>query len=609
MKITLQICFLLILHLFFHISSSQFLPSNTTGYACNLSQTASSCQTYAFFTAMGPNQLDLASIGDLFSVSRPMIAKPSNITSLTSPLVPNQSLFIPLTCTCNSVNTTTNISYAKINYTIKGGDTFYLVSTTLFNNLTTYQSVELVNPTLVPINLTIGQDVIFPIFCKCPTKTQLQNQINYLISYVFQPSDDISSIASRFGSTTESIVEVNGNRTIRPTETVFVPVSKLPELTQPAPINVSNSQRTTERTSAVIGLGVGLGVCGLVLILMGCFLAYRESVWKKRVGRKKDDGESKKNEAGVSLMADVSDCLDKYKVFRVEELSEATDGFDDRWVIQGSVFKGYIHGKPYAIKKMKWNAYEELKILQKVNHGNLVMLEGFCIDSEDASCYLVYEYLENGSLYTRLHESNVDMLNWRTRLGIAVDVANGLQYIHEHTRPRVVHKDVKSNNILLDTNMRAKIANFGLAKSGCNAITMHIVGTQGYIAPEYLSDGIVSTKMDVFSFGVVLLELISGREAVNIDGKALWVEVHENFNGKEDKHIHNLKGFMDDVLLKESCSIDSVMNVMSIAIACLHRDPSKRPSMVDIVYALCKSDDLFFDISQDGLSPRQVLAR
>ncbi|KAI3804258.1 hypothetical protein L1987_25673 [Smallanthus sonchifolius] len=157
--------------------------------------------------------------------------------------------------------------------------------------------------------------------------------------------------------------------------------------------------------------------------------------------------------------------------------------------------------------------------------------------------------------------------------------------------------------------MRAKIANFGLARSGCNAITVHIVETQGYIAPEYLSDGIVSTKMDVFSFGVILLELISGREAVDEEGKALWVDVYANFNGNEEKHKHMLKGFVDDVILRESCSMDDVMNVMSIAIACLHRDPSRRPSMVDIVYGLCKSDDLFTDLSEDGFSPRQVFAR
>ncbi|KAI3756776.1 hypothetical protein L1987_56599 [Smallanthus sonchifolius] len=596
-----------LLHTLFQVSFPQTLPPNTTGYACDLNQTAPSCQTYAFFRAMGPNQLDLASISDLFSVTRPMIAKPSNLTSLNSSLSPNQPLFIPLTCTCNKVNTTTTLSYANITYTIKSGDTYYLVSTTLFHNLTTYQSVEIVNPTLVPTNLSIGQDVIFPIFCKCPTKTQLQNNLNYLISYVFQPFDNISSIASRFGSTTNAIVEVNGDD-IRPSDTVFVPVSRLPELTQPNPTSVSTGPKR-DRRGEVIGLGIGLGVCGVLLVLMGGFWAYRESLWKKKERENKKDAKSKKSEVGIGLLADVTDCLDKYKVYTIEELKEATNGFDDGCLIQGSVFKGCISGKWYAIKRMKWNAFEELKILQKVNHGSLVTLEGFCIDSDDASCYLVYEYLENGSLYQWLHDSKTERLSWKKRLRIAVDIANGLQYIHEHTIPRVVHKDVKTSNILLDAEMRAKIANFGLARSGCNAITMHIVGTQGYIAPEYLSDGIVSTKMDVFSFGVILLELISGREAVDEEGKALWVDVYAKFNGNEEKHKHMLKGFVDDVILRETCSMDGVMNVMSIAVACLHRDPSKRPSMVDIVYALCKSDDLFTDLSQDGFSPRQVFAR
>lgn len=255
---------------------------------------------------------------------------------------------------------------------------------------------------------------------------------------------------------------------------------------------------------------------------------------------------------------------------------------------------------------------DDFLILQ-VNHGNLVKLEGFCIDQEEANCYLVYEFVENGSLHSWLHEKNKkkEKLSWKTRLRIAIDIANGLQYIHEHTRPRVVHKDIKSSNILLDSNMRAKIANFGLAKSGCNAITMHIVGTQGYIAPEYLSDGVVSTKMDVFSFGVVLLELISGREPIDESGKVLWAKVNVVLDGEdEEEKVKRLKGWMDDCLLKENVSMEGVMNVMTMAVACVQKDPSKRPTMVEIVYALCKSDDVLFDVSEDGLSPRpQVVAR
>ncbi|CAK9168521.1 unnamed protein product [Ilex paraguariensis] len=618
---SLLVFFLYCHHNLYHSQAQEPL---TTGYSCTPNVTTYPCETFAFFRAMAPNFLDLASIGDLFSVSRLMISTPSNISSPTSPLIPGQSLFVPLKCSCNSINVSLSLSYAGLNYTFKSGDTFYRVSTNMFQNLTTYPSVEVVNPTLIPTRIEIGTTVVFPVFCKCPNRTQLQNQTNYLITYVFQPSETLPSIAARFGSNIQSLIDVNGNN-INPFDTIFIPVSRLPQLSQPppaatpapAPVASVAPRRTGERKGVVIGLAIGLGFCGLLLILVGGLWGYRGSLMKRKRRVKRDEerkqlgkgGKRLKEEVEENLMADVSGCLDKYRVYGIEEIREATDWFDQRWVIQGSVYKGCIDGEMYAIKKMNWNAYEELKILQKVNHGNLVKLEGFCIDPEEANCYLIYEYVENGSLHSWLHGNKNEKLSWKTRLRIAVDVANGLQYIHEHTRPRVVHKDIKSSNILLDGNMRAKIANFGLAKSGCNAITMHIVGTQGYIAPEYLADGVVSTKMDVFSFGVVLLELVSGREVINGEGKVLWANVDKILEGKEEEKTKRLKAWMEDNLLQESCSMESVMNVMAVAVACVHRDPSRRPSMVDIVYALCKSDELLFDVSENGLSPRQVIAR
>lgn len=116
--------------------------------------------------------------------------------------------------------------------------------------------------------------------------------------------------------------------------------------------------------------------------------------------------------------------------------------------------------------------------------------------------------------------------------------------------------------------------------------------------------------MDIFSFGVVLLELVSGREAVDGDGKVLWATVDGILEEKEEKKGNRLKKWMDEVLVGELCAMESVKNVMGVAISCLHRDPSKRPSMVDIVYALCKSEYLIFDVSEDGPSPRQkIVAR
>lgn len=234
-----------------------------------------------------------------------------------------------------------------------------------------------------------------------------------------------------------------------------------------------------------------------------------------------------------------------------------------------------------------------------MNHTNLVKLEGFSIDPEDGTCYLVYEYVENGSLHSWVHDTTpTRRLDWRSRLRIALDLAHGLQYIHEHTWPRVVHKDIKSSNVLLDSKLRAKIANFGLAKTGINAVTTHIVGTQGYIAPEYLADGLVTTRMDVFAYGVVLLELISGKEAVSEEGEALWVEAEVVFQRREASVV----AWMDPVLREQSCPVDSVVTVLNVAKASLQRDPSKRPTMVEVAYTLSKADEQFSDYSGDGLS-------
>ncbi|KAM1301566.1 hypothetical protein ACFX2H_012583 [Malus domestica] len=363
-------------HLLRHAQAQ--VPS-TEGYTCaaTANQTAYPCQTYALYRALSPDFLDLAAVGDLFQVSRLMISNPSNISSPTAPLVAGQPLFVPLSCSCNSPNSSISIPYANISFTIKSGDTFYQVSTHNFQNLTTYQSVEVVNPNLEATNLTIGVTAYFPIFCKCPNRTQFGNGTNYLISYVFQPSDNISTVASFFGVQAKAITDLNGNN-IQPFDTIFVPVARLPVLSQPTVVPSAAPSGKTERKGVIRGLAIGLGITGLVLIFVVGFLIYRDGLLKKKIDGKGDEenkvlyrskqGSERRKEMEVGLMADVSDCLDKYKVFGIEELREATDGFRESSLIEGSVYKGSINGDLYAIKKMKWNAYEELKILQKVFH-------------------------------------------------------------------------------------------------------------------------------------------------------------------------------------------------------------------------------------------------
>ncbi|XP_047249801.1 lysM domain receptor-like kinase 3 isoform X5 [Capsicum annuum] len=171
-----------------------------------------------------------------------------------------------------------------------------------------------------------------------------------------------------------------------------------------------------------------------------------------------------------------------------------------------------------AIKKMDMEAMREflaeLKVLTNVHHLNLVPLIGYCVEG---SLFLVYEYVENGHIGQHLRGTGRDPLPWSKRVQIALDSASGLEYIHEHTVPVYIHRDIKTVNILIDKNFHAKVADFGLTKLtkvGSSSLQTRLVGTFGYMPLEYAQYGDVSPKVDVYAFGVVLYELISAKEAI-----------------------------------------------------------------------------------------------
>ncbi|PNY17791.1 lysM domain receptor-like protein kinase 3-like protein, partial [Trifolium pratense] len=220
-------------------------------------------------------------------------------------------------------------------------------------------------------------------------------------------------------------------------------------------------------------------------------------------------------------------------IYDFEEIEVATNNFDETRRIgvggYGTVYFGMLEDKEVAVKKMKSTKskefYAELKALCKIHHINIVELLGYA--SGDDHLYLVYEYVPNGSLSEHLHDPLLkghQPLSWCARAQIALDSAKGIEYIHDYTKSRYVHRDIKTSNILLDEKLRAKVADFGLAKlvertNDEEFLATRLVGTPGYLPPESVKELQVTIKTDVFAFGVVLSELITGKRALFRDNK------------------------------------------------------------------------------------------
>lgn len=217
---------------------------------------------------------------------------------------------------------------------------------------------------------------------------------------------------------------------------------------------------------------------------------------------------------------------------------KATMNLDEHCRIGSSIYQGNIYGKDLAVKQTKGDIKEELNILQKVNHVNLVSLLGTLCES-DGSRFLVYDYAENGSLEKGLHHNSaasssssyaLPCLSWSQRIHVALDVASGLHYMHDHTQPNIVHWDVRSKNILLASKFKAKLANFSMART---------------VADPTMA------KVDVFAFGIVLLELLSGKKALTTEDNGVNVKLCKEIREVlrlEEERVDTIVKWMDPKL-------------------------------------------------------------
>ncbi|CAA7402821.1 unnamed protein product [Spirodela intermedia] len=301
--------------------------------------------------------------------------------------------------------------------------------------------------------------------------------------------------------------------------------------------------------------------------------------------------------------------MEKPVVFAYEEILSSTNGFCDTNLLghgtYGSVYYGVLREQEVAIKRMSATKTKEfmaeMKVLCKVHHASLVELIGYAASSDEL--FLIYEYAQKGSLRNHLHDpqnKGHTSLSWIARVQIALDTAKGLEYIHEHTKMHYVHRDIKTSNILLDGSFRAKISDFGLSKligkaGEGEASATRVVGTFGYLAPEYLRDGRATTKSDVYAFGVVLFELISGKEAIirtegvilnNAERRSLAsVMLAALRNTPNSMSMSSFRGSIDPNLM-ELYPHDCVFKMAILAKQCVDEDPILRPDMKQVVISI-----------------------
>ncbi|KAJ3684991.1 hypothetical protein LUZ61_014155 [Rhynchospora tenuis] len=272
-----------------------------------------------------------------------------------------------------------------------------------------------------------------------------------------------------------------------------------------------------------------------------------------------------------------------------QQLYDMTAGFSGANLIgEGGfsrVYKGVFPDRTeVAVKQIKQEKAAELElrseieIISRIHHRHLVKLLGYCLT--EPYQLLVYEFIPNRTLLYHLHEEGLPVLDWQKRMKIAIGCARGMKYLHEDCEPKIVHRDIKSANILLDYYFEPKLADFGIAKvryDGNTHVSTRVMGTHGYLAPEYATTGKLTYKSDVFSFGVVLLELITGRKAINpLDPEEslvgwAWPLLVEAINSGNFENLVDPK-------LKGNYVANEVHQMINLAAACVRHSSANRPS-------------------------------
>ncbi|KAH6765311.1 Wall-associated kinase family protein [Perilla frutescens var. frutescens] len=356
--------------------------------------------------------------------------------------------------------------------------------------------------------------------------------------------------------------------------------------------NINN--KISKANIAFISVGSALGG---VILLFAAWMSARAI--KKRIKAKRRQEFFKRN-GGLLLQQQLSSTdssLEKTKLFSYKELDQATDLYNENRILgrggQGTVYKGMLtDGRIVAVKKSKKveegdleDFINEVVILSQVNHRNVVRLLGCCLEAEVP--LLVYEFIPNGTLFQHVHDPSDDFhLSWEMRLRIAREVAGALAYLHSAASAPIYHRDIKSTNILLDDKYRAKVSDFGASRSLAidqTHLTTQVLGTFGYLDPEYFQSSQFTEKSDIYSFGVVMVELLTGEKAISSIRAEIGKSLATHFLHSMEEH--QLFDILDARVLEED-KREEIMGVAQLARRCLHLNGKRRPTMKEVAIEL-----------------------
>ncbi|KAM1144997.1 hypothetical protein ACFX2B_033332 [Malus domestica] len=508
-----------------YLNSTEYCDDSpiSKGYLCDSS--VKSCQSFVTFRSQPPHDTAI-SIASLLASEASEIASVNKVSA--SDKIPiNRLVVVPVSCTCSG-----SISQHFSTYTVTKGDTYYKTAVYTFQGLATCQSMIGQNY-YEPVNITVGAVLTVPMRCACPSEKQTADGITSLLTYIVAMNDTIARIGEIFGVNSQSILEANllsRDSIIDPNTTVLVPLKS-----KKCPTSDGN------------------------FVVNGSILEYVNCI---RNGKK----------FPVKL------------VTLLEELERATDNYNESRFLgeggYGTVYKGMLpDGTIVAVKRSR---AMEVVILTQINHRNIVKLLGCCLETEVP--LLVYEYISNGTLSHHIlqkKDSTESSLSWECRLRIACEVAGAIAYMHSAASIPIYHRDIKSSNILLDHNYSAKVSDFGTSKSvplDKTHLTTQVQGTFGYMDPEYFQSCKFTDRSDTYSFGVTLVEILTGHTPYSF-------AKHEGENlvasfislTREDELVQ----IMDPQVARDA-DVEQIRTIAELAKRCLRLNGAKRPSMKEV---------------------------